>query len=63
MAGTYADDLDDQVVEEKAFDICKADGNDDPERMTYENDGGIPYPWGPLWGHYINDAIEALRRK
>lgn len=59
--GTYADNYDDEEVERKAIALCIADGCDDPERMTYENDGGILYPYGPLWSQYIGDAVAALK--
>lgn len=59
--GTYADDLDDTEVERKAFDLCEADGVEDPEQMTYESDGGILMPWGPIWSRYIDAAVSALR--
>ena len=59
--GLYSSDLDDHAVEEKAFEICLADGNDDPERMTYVNNDGIPEPYGPMWSQYINEAVHALQ--
>ncbi len=58
--GLYCDNLDDQAVEEKAWDLAVADGNEDPERMTYENDGGVLYPYGPIWSRYIDDAVKTL---
>lgn len=58
--GIYADDLDDNDVERKAFDLCKADGVEDPEWMTYESDGGILMPYGPIWSRYIDAAVAAL---
>lgn len=58
--GTYCDNHDDETVERKAFDLALADGNEDPERMTYKNDGGVPYPYGPIWSRYIDDAVAAL---
>lgn len=58
--GTYCDSLDDEAVERKAWALAIEDGNDDPERMTYENDGGVLYPYGPVWSRYIDDAVAAL---
>ncbi len=58
--GMYCDGLDDNAVERKAYDLCVADGCDDPERMTYEYNEGVPEPYGPVWSRYINEAIEAL---
>ena len=35
----WCDKIDDEIVERKAWDLAVADGCEDPERMTYENDG------------------------
>ena len=59
--GTYSSDFDDEAVEHRAYDICLADGNEDPERMTYVNHDGIPEPYGPVWSLYINEAVHALQ--
>lgn len=58
--GTYSQRFDDEAVQAKAWELAELDGNDDPERMTYESDGGVLYPYGPVWSRYINDAIDAL---
>ncbi len=58
--GTYCDSLDDESVEMMAYALCRDDGCDDPERMTYEYNEGVPEPYGPVWTRYIDDAITAL---